>query len=145
MKKCAGIKFVNVQANKILPKGYSQKLQHDFLTFLEFFSNIWYLFATHSADRSLSILIRRKICIRFSIMKMYFPYEYFSMQNRKFLTNFPPIINRKRESYWQIYPAYLYTWLGFAIYYFISGETSWIYHLVILNLYLNSLKFNYKT
>ena len=37
----------------LLPKGYSQKLQHNFPRFLKLFSNFVYLITTHTADRSM--------------------------------------------------------------------------------------------
>ena len=46
---CAYIYFLYY----ILPKGYSQKSQHNFPSFLELFSNLYYITANHTADRSI--------------------------------------------------------------------------------------------
>ena len=50
----------------LLPKGYSQKPQHNFPRFLELFSNFLYLFATHTADRSI-VLAQKRIKFHFSV------------------------------------------------------------------------------
>ena len=64
----------------LLPKGYSQKPQHNFPRFLELFSNFYYLTATHTADRLIVLAQKHpnftfKVCSNGPLM-LYFDLSY---------------------------------------------------------------------